>query len=99
MFTLIHFLFILNHYMHWSNWPSHVQVVLKKSAVLIFFCNCLGIFLCWFHAVDMDVLIYAFVDFLFLWCVAMLQHKHPAWCVTITVTCNAAIQNYEKEKQ
>jgi hypothetical protein len=29
----------------------------------------------------------------------MLQHKHPAWCVTITVTCNAAIQNYEKEKQ
>jgi hypothetical protein len=49
-------LFIVNQDMFQLNWPSSsAQAVLKESALLVSFCNCLGPFLCSYRAVAMHV--------------------------------------------
>jgi hypothetical protein len=49
MFTTLIIPFILNLYMSLPNWATsgvHI-VVLKESALLLLYCNCLKLFLCW----------------------------------------------------
>lgn len=76
MFTLLHF--IVNHYIFQPKWPSSsvAVVVPKETAVLLFYCDRLGLFLCRCRAVTLYVLglwFHRFVDFSLVLCVAVLD--------------------------
>jgi hypothetical protein len=50
--------------------------VLTESGVLIFSCNCLRLYLCWYHAIAMYVFslwLCWFVDFYLVRCMAVLN--------------------------